>query len=403
MKVSVWWPTPADPFRHFSVEQIDASERYYRPLRRAAAFCLAAKGLCLAVAAMIAGVLTQVSPIGSSGFLARVLIGALLTTVAFRAPAIVVDAWFEYRHQFLLEGHTAVPRGNFLKVVLAYTTIFAVLVGLVAAGFYFVAQRVETWPLLMSVVILISAGIATAAQFGLGSGHKNNETDLPPDVADKLRLIADKFGAPDFTFRLLANDKLESGSVFHRPAAEGFFLANRQGADRNVDLNAFSTGLGPNRRIVLSPGLIAEAPETRDFIVGHELAHQVKHHLPAQAGLTTLLCLVAGWSLAGFIGWAPPWERLGIDSLDPLGLPLVALFLYVVVGVLSPLRSWISRGHERIADTMAAQLLGPPSAQESHRIHSATATDLKPPAWVQLYQSHPTPSERLEFLARFRR
>lgn len=393
--VSVWWPTPADPYRHFSVEQIDASEQYFRPLRRGAAFGLAGRFVGLLSAAGLATVLAKTDVAGTFGFVWHVLIGSAMTLVAVRLPAVVVDTWFEYRHQLVLDGHQPVAKRRFVGVVTVLNMAYGLAIVVAAFGGYLLAGWTNQWPIIVAVALIIGVALSAARQFGLLGTNSVDETDLPADLALDLEKVAARFGVSNLAFRC-ASTASESTTRF----ATSAFSADC----RTAGLNAYSVGLGSNQRVVLSDTLVSEPEETRNFVVGHELAHQAKHHLGIQAALTTLLYLIGLVVLAGFTRLNQPWQFLELDPIDdPLGLPVIALFVFCVAGLLGPVKGWISRGHERIADETAARALAPPTVQQSHRIHFSTEVDLVPPRWVQAYASHPAPYERLEFLARLRR
>ncbi len=393
--VSVWWPTPADPYRHFSAEQIDASEQYFRPLRRGAAFGLVGRFVGLLFTAGLASVLARTDVVSTLGFVWHVLIGALLTLIAVRLPAVVVDTWFEYRHQLVLDDHRPVAKRRFVGVVAVLNAAYGLAIVVAAFGGYLLAGSTNQWPIIVAVALITGVALSAARQFGLFGGNSVDEADLPAELARDLEKVAERFGVSNLAFRC--------ASTTSEPTTR--FTGRQLSADcRTSGLNAYSVGLGSNQRVVLSDTLLLEPEETRNFVVGHELAHQAKHHLGIQAAITTFLYLIGLVLLASFTRLNQPWQFLQLDPIDdPLGLPVIALFVFCTAGFLGPIKGWISRGHERIADEAAARALAPPTVHQSHRIHFSTEVDLVPPRWVQTYASHPAPYERLEFLARLRR
>src|SRR5205823_1445112 len=86
---------------------------------------------------------------------------------------------------------------------------------------------------------------------------------------------------------------------------------------RTTKANAYVSGLGRTRRVVLFDTLLeqAEPPEVR-LVVAHELGHRRAGHV---AKLTALSAAAA----AGFV--AILWALLGTRVADPRPIPLVLL------------------------------------------------------------------------------
>ncbi len=177
---------------------------------------------------------------------------------------------------------------------------------------------------------------------------------------------------------------------------------------RTTKLNAYVSGIGPSRRIVIWDTTLHSMSEDEIVaIMGHELGHAVLGHL--------------WWRLAGGIIGAGiilfglskvlPWtftrfgKGLGYSGLHDLaGLPLVMLVLFVVMLIQQPVECAISRFQEHQADEFGLKLTG-------KRLATATAfmkfvdkdlADPDPPAWIVfMTYSHPPMRERLEFVKEF--
>lgn len=159
---------------------------------------------------------------------------------------------------------------------------------------------------------------------------------------------------------------------------------------RTTKVNAYVSGLGATRRVVLTDTLLvaAGAPEVR-LIVAHELGHRRDRHV-----LKGTLLAMAG-AAAGVLAL---WAILGTRVASPRELP-VALLVFAVLELcgLAPAAA-LSRSWERAADRYSLELTRDLDAFEKAHVELArkNLSDLAPPrlAYVLLF-SHPTPPERL--------
>jgi len=158
---------------------------------------------------------------------------------------------------------------------------------------------------------------------------------------------------------------------------------------RTRKANAYVSGLGRTRRVVLFDTLLARADHGQvRLVVAHELGHRRARHV-AKA---TLLAM-GGAAASVVVYWA---------VADAPGDPRSTPFLLLVAGALElaalPILSAISRRWERHADRFSLELTGDRAAFErAHReLATANLADLDPPrALYLLLFSHPTPPERL--------
>jgi Zn-dependent protease with chaperone function len=164
--------------------------------------------------------------------------------------------------------------------------------------------------------------------------------------------------------------------------------------------NAYVSGIGPTRRLVLFDTLLDDAPvgELRG-VVAHELGHRRFRHV----ALGTLLAMAGSASgvliLWGLLSWNGLVSAAGADGPgDPRVVPFVLLALWLLeVGAL-PFETWLSRRWERVADRFALDLTGDAFALEQmhRRLALANLADLDPPPLLYaLLFTHPTPPERI--------
>ncbi len=169
---------------------------------------------------------------------------------------------------------------------------------------------------------------------------------------------------------------------------------------RTTALNAYVSGFGSTRRVVLYDTVLDRLPDAEiEAIVAHELGHVATDDVltgtlmgALGAGAATAL---AGWLLS----WGPLLRRAGADSpADPRVVPLL-LFLVTVGGLLgTPIQNGVSRQVEMRADVHALDLTGDAEAfiDMQRRLTTSNLGDPDPPdPWHWYFGSHPTAAERI--------
>lgn len=176
------------------------------------------------------------------------------------------------------------------------------------------------------------------------------------------------------------------------------------GSKRSTKANAYFTGLGPKKRIVLYDTLIQDLTEDEIVaVLAHEVGHYKKRH--------TLQFMIALVLQTGFMLWLfslcvnlPALSKaLGGDK-NYFQLGLVAfVLLYSPVGMLLGLlmNSW-SRRNEYEADAYAAaQGLGEALVSGLKKISVKSLSNLTPhPAYEWVYYSHPSLLKRIRAIRR---
>jgi len=159
---------------------------------------------------------------------------------------------------------------------------------------------------------------------------------------------------------------------------------------RTTKVNAYVSGLGSTRRVVLYDTLLRDADEREiELILAHELGHRRERHV-----VKGTLLGMAGAVVAVVAVWAV----LGSKAASPDELPAALLVLTVLELLGLAPGSWLSRRWERVADRFSLDLTHDLEAYERTHVELArkNLADLEPPraAYVLLF-SHPTPPERL--------
>jgi STE24 endopeptidase len=178
--------------------------------------------------------------------------------------------------------------------------------------------------------------------------------------------------------------------------------------------NAFFTGLGNTKRIVVADTLLDNfSADEVEVVLAHELAHQVHHDLwkgIAVGALTTVVTAFLVSRLAPrFIGrfgdgWELETER-GVG--DVAALPLLGLLAGGTGLGLAPLvNGWVRRFVEHAADAYALRLTGNAEAfvGSMEKLGRLSLADPNPPVLVKhLLYDHPPIGERIAFGRRGRR
>jgi STE24 endopeptidase len=169
---------------------------------------------------------------------------------------------------------------------------------------------------------------------------------------------------------------------------------------RTTKLNAYVSGLGATRRVVLYDTLVEQAstPEILT-VVAHELGHRRYRHV----ALGTALAMVGAVGVV-LVLWALLSSDGVLDAIDATGPgdARVAPFVVLVASLLgilgAPFQAALSRRWEYACDRFAIEQTGDLSAFESAfgRLSEANLPDPSPPriAYLWLF-SHPTVPERL--------
>jgi STE24 endopeptidase len=169
---------------------------------------------------------------------------------------------------------------------------------------------------------------------------------------------------------------------------------------RTSGLNAYVSGLGRTRRIVVYDTLLSEAPagEVRS-VVAHELGHAKDRdpELGALLGAVGAAAAVVALYLLG--QWGALLHRAGVDSIgspEAMGLVLAAVAVAGLVG--GPVQNLVSRRVEARADLHALRLTGDSAefAAMQLRLAEVNITDVQPPRIEYLlFATHPDTVERL--------
>ena len=344
----------ADPF---TPQERERARRYHRPLYRAVVARLL---LTLAVYGLLAG--RSITGLGWAGDAASWAAIVTLTTVLITLP---LDFWRSYlrEHRWATSTQTLPGWGSdrakatligILLIATAWTALIAVVYALPT-----------WWPLAAAAAAALTVLVFTLLAPLLLEPLFNRFQPLADEhLANELRQLAEQAGVPIRTV-LIAD-------------------ASR----RTKKANAYVSGLGPTRRVVIWDTLLRTASGRElKLVVAHELAHRRERHI-----LKATLLAIAGAVAAVLLLWA------ALGTPKPGDYPLAALLLTGLQLTTLPFAAALSRRWERTADRYSLQLTRDRDAftQTHLTLARSNLSDLDPPrlAYLTLF-THPTPSERL--------
>ncbi len=166
---------------------------------------------------------------------------------------------------------------------------------------------------------------------------------------------------------------------------------------RSTALNAYVSGLGPTKRVVIYDNLINGVGQAElASVVAHELGHQ--HNEDLYRGLAYLAIVAPlGMLFVRELGTVLA-SRQGLDPAAPAALPGYVLAMALAVAVLGVPGNQLSREIEAAADDFALDVTGDPEALVGlqTRLAERNLGDPDPPDWYQaLFATHPSTVERI--------
>ncbi len=195
------------------------------------------------------------------------------------------------------------------------------------------------------------------------------------------------------------NKLLQYASKVNFPVKHIFVM---DGSKRSAKANAFFSGFGKQKKVVLYDTLLEQhPPEELVAVLAHEIGHYKKKHLKwgmlisvLQVGLLLFLLgqVVFSESMSLALGGSS-WSV----HLNILGFTMLFAPLSMVLGIGM---NWLSRRHEFEADQFAKETYGgKPLAEALKTLSVKTLSILHPHPWyVFVNYSHPPLLQRLERL-----
>lgn len=259
-----------------------------------------------------------------------------------------------------------------------------------------------------ALTIVLGSGLLTAFLWlvsVLGAGFWIWFSILAALVMTVLNLFYTAWLLPLFN-RLTPLPEGELKAAIYQLAAHVQFPIDQvlvmDGSKRSAKANAFFSGWGKRKRVVLFDTLIEKHPTPELVaVLAHEVGHYKRRHLIWSYSASLIQIVAVTWLLAQVLYFAPFSLALGGQETSlALNLICFSLLFSPVSAVTGWMMTALSRKHEFEADAYAREVSdGPALVQALKRLSVDSLSNLYPhPLYVFFYYSHPPLLERLRAL-----
>lgn len=362
----------------FGTDVLAVVHAYVRPRRIGALVSLSLTVLVPLVAVVTPWgrrVVGRLAGTGERRWPARGALVAFAIALATDLARLPVTFGFGYVQDGSFGFRTAGVAGWFRDWLLASGTGW-LLTAAAAAGFVWLLARRSDW----RWILVWAATAATAVVVLLG-----------PLVFEPLWLPTRPLS--DSPVRQAVSPVLDRAGMGDVPILVG------DASRRTTKANAYVSGLGPSRRVVLFDNLLELEPDRVAWVVGHEVAHREHRDVARGVLLTATGMLPAVFVLGAVLrsdrvrSWFTPR-----GPADPRLVAVAVAFAAVATVVALPVANLVSRRVEAAADHRALELTRDVTAavavQRTFVVRDLA--DPRPPPWSRtLWGTHPSPADRI--------
>ncbi|HWH31209.1 MAG TPA: M48 family metalloprotease [Egibacteraceae bacterium] len=382
-----WDPLPGadlrgDPLRDFTAAQVAREVAFHNAVRPSSYGALVL-GLVVAGALGLTRAGARIVGAIRGGWVAQVLLGTLALTALGRLATLPLSA----RSEVVLRryGLSTQTWSSWLLAVVKGVLVGAGLTALALVALVALARRTRRW---WAWGAAATAGLVIAGSFAYPLVVEpvfNRFTPLPAgELREDLLALAARDGVP----------------------VEEVLVADA--SRRTTALNAYVSGFGSSRRIVVYDTLLERATDEEvELVVAHELGHADERDVLVGTLLGALGAAAAVCALALVLSWTPLLRRAGADGMaDPRVVPVVLALVAVTSLLVAPASNLVSRAIEARADVHALDLTGDPRTfiATQKRLALSNLSDLDPhPLAYAFFASHPSVTERLSLAREWER
>lgn len=296
----------------------------------------------------------------------------------------VIGIPFDLYHTFVLEKKYGFSTTTWrlwltdlLKSLIISVILLAILISVLMAFIFYLPANWWFWAwlffTLFEIGLLWIYPVVIAPLF--------NKYEPVKDEALKEQIIA-----------MLAKTGLKAGGIYQ--VDEG---------KRSKHTNAYFTGIGKTKRIVLFDTLLASHSTDEILsVLAHEIGHWKRKHILKQLTLMIVASLAVLYCVHYIVGSPALYHAFKIPQMPVYaGLFLVSVYFSCLSFFAGPVGAVIMRRFEREADRMAVELTGTSEHLISalQRLAKDNLANLHPhPLYVWFYYSHPPLLERIENL-----
>jgi STE24 endopeptidase len=184
--------------------------------------------------------------------------------------------------------------------------------------------------------------------------------------------------------------------------ASGIFLMD--GSKRSAHSNAYFTGIGKAKRIVLFDTLVEQMTVDQGVaVLAHEMGHYKMKHIRRMLILHSVILFIGLYVLSCLVNYEPLFTAFGVQPSNHAALVLFSLLSGPFTFYLAPLMNLLSRKHEYEADHFAVITIGigKPMEEALIKLTLKNLSNLTPHPWYSAYHySHPSPTERIGAIRR---
>jgi STE24 endopeptidase len=330
-----------------------------------------------------AAVVLGLSPIGArlvesvgDHWLVRAILGGLLVIFVTELVTLPIAIW---RHTVVVRyGISTQSWSGWAVDLLKGYAVGAVLGGLVLAGFFTVTHFAPHWWWAFGAAGV--AGLVVLLSFVLPVLVEpifNRFTPMPDGaLRTELLALAERDGVP-------VRDVLVADA-----------------SRRTKAVNAYVSGLGPTRRIVVYDTMLTEAtPAEVVSVTAHELGHAKDNDVFTGTVMGAFGAAASVIALYLLGSWTGLLDLAGVDSIaEPRAIGLLLVVSTIAGLAAGPAQAFVSRRVEARADTHALDLTGDPETFEAmqRRLGTVNLADPDPPHWEHaMFASHPSTVQRM--------
>lgn len=373
--------------RSLPVAQVARGKEFAAALRPGSYLSLAvglAAALVLGLTPLGARIVTAVGRPFGGNWAAQAALGGLVIVFIGSLVTLPFSAWRQVELRRF--GLSTQGWGGWAVDVLKGYGLTAVLGGVALLGFYGLTRLSPRWWWAWGAAA--AAGLVVLLSFALPVLIEPvfNKFTPMPDSPLRTELLA-----------LADRDGVHVSDVLIADASR-----------RTNQVNAYVSGFGATRRIVVFDTLLNQADEGEvQSVVAHELGHAKYNDVLTGTALGALGAAAGVIAIYLLGSWTGLLRRAGVESIaEPRAVALV-LAAAAVAGLLSgPVQNLVSRRIEARADTHALVLTHDPATFErmQARLAALNLSDVDPnPVEFALFASHPSTVQRMAAAIAFER
>ena len=323
-----------------------------------------------------AWLVTQAGRPFGGNWVAQAVLGGLLVVIVVEVVTLPFAAW---RHAVVARyGISTQGWGAWSVDLVKSWAVGAVIGGIALLGFYTIVHFAPRWWWALGAAG--AAGLVVLLSFVLPVLVEPVFNKFTPMADGPLRTeliaLADRDGVP-------VRDVLVADA-----------------SRRTRAVNAYVSGYGATRRIVVYDTLLTEASEAEvRSVVAHELSHAKSDDVLTGALVSALAAAAAVCAVFLLGAWTGLLRRAGVESIaEPKAIALLVAVATLAGLVFGPAQAFLSRKVEARADAHALALTADPATYESMMTRLATVNLADPdpnPVEQALTASHPSAVQRI--------